>query len=93
MELRPYQSQSQFVGLHKEVTLLRIAPAPKVIIAGDNRTIGDSRVKATAEATVEATAKRHQKRQWVLSGSDRAAHQAKGACCEDCEPLLTPKSA
>ena len=56
MELRPYQSQSQFVGLHKEVTLLRIAPAPKVIIAGDNQTIGDSRVEATAEATVDATA-------------------------------------
>ena len=40
----------------RRVTLLRIAPAPKVIIAGDNRTIGDSRVEATAEATVEATA-------------------------------------
>ena len=40
----------------RRVTLFRTAPAPKVIIAGDNRTIGDSRVEATAEATVEATA-------------------------------------
>ena len=40
----------------RRVTLLRIAPAPKVIIAGDNRTIGYTRVEATAEATVEATA-------------------------------------
>ena len=77
------QQKMSRTTLARTVSLLRIAPAPKVIIAGDSRTIGDSRSDSGGNSRSDIRSD---------SGSDGAAHQAKGASCEDCEPLVIAAS-